>query len=828
MNKITTALEKIFQEHRIVFWYNTDDSLSFVFNEISIDGVEKIFVDNDEFGVKYRVIRQEPGKKYLLYFDKQKPEDSENWLLDLNLGGCEFYTDQSSLILQDLKLQQEFKPLVQEHIQFFRLAKRTEKLAELLTPKDLERKIRIKMLSVIGSSEPNIHNIIFSLLSDLAKDKHDKYDLISECKLDKFFWEEVERLFNYKSSNPSILDFSLELFKANFDHYLEKTASLSKEAIVLLSRWQDSARYQKDFETLSDRFEGELQIETKIESLDYKKLLKNNMFSLIEKKILSSIRLGILEETIKYEDIKEVIRSREDGYWYKDYSSYYRALEYALDMFFMIDRLDLTFGTLTEGFNKYAEYYYKVDYAYRKFLLEYSATNSSPLLAELAAKVEKYYSNKYLLPLNDKWQNLIDASLGWIIENVKYQEEFFDTFINPFLIKEQKIFVIISDALRYEIGQELLSRILKENRFFSEIDAMYTTLPSYTKLGMAAMLPHSKLSYRTDKDEVLCDDLSSQGTISRAKILQKRNEDSEAIQADEFLAMNSRAEGRDFVKANSLIYIYSNSIDKIGDDVDSEAKVIKAVEDEIENIIRLLKHIVNCNGVNVIITSDHGFIYQNQKLDESDFSEIDKYGEIIKDNRRFIIGKNLKEDPAVKKYTSAQLGIECENEFLITKSINRLRVRRSGSRYVHGGASLQEIVIPVIKFNKKRSGEIEFVDVDVIRSFSKITSNQVAISFYQTDIVQEKVQARELRAGFYSKDNKPLSDQATIIFNSTYDEATMREKKYKFTLVASANKYNNQDVFLRLEERIANTNQFRLYKEFPYKMFISFTKDFDD
>jgi len=147
---------------------------------------------------------------------------------------------------------------------------------------------------------------------------------------------------------------------------------------------------------------------------------------------------------------------------------------------------------------------------------------------------------------------------------------------------------------------------------------------------------------------------------------------------------------------------------------------------------------------------------------------------------------------------------------------------------VHGGASLQEIVIPVIKFNKKRIGEIDFVDVDIIRSFSKITSNQVTISFYQPDIVQDKVQARELRVGFYSNDNHLLSDQSTLIFNSSSDEATQREKKYKFTLISNVNKYNNQDVFLRLEERIQSTNQFKLYKEFPYKMFISFTKDFDE
>ena len=210
---------------------------------------------------------------------------------------------------------------------------------------------------------------------------------------------------------------------------------------------------------------------------------------------------------------------------------------------------------------------------------------------------------------------------------------------------------------------------------------------------MAALLPHNKISYKLNSDEVLCDDFSSMGTNGRTKILQNYKEDSIAIQADEFLNLNTLTEGRNFVKKYSIIYIYSNTIDKVGDDVDSEVKVIKAAEDEIENIIRILKHIVNCNGSNVLITADHGFIYQNQKLDESDFSEFDRSGEIIKDSRRFIIGKNLKGKPVVKKFSAKALSIESDLDSLITKSIKRLRVKRSGSRYVHGGAALQEIDI---------------------------------------------------------------------------------------------------------------------------------------
>jgi len=53
----------------------------------------------------------------------------------------------------------------------------------------------------------------------------------------------------------------------------------------------------------------------------------------------------------------------------------------------------------------------------------------------------------------------------------------------------RKAVVIISDALRYEVADELRSRIRQEDRFDATLDAVLGVLPSYTQLGMAALLP---------------------------------------------------------------------------------------------------------------------------------------------------------------------------------------------------------------------------------------------------------------------------------------------------------------------------------------------------
>ncbi len=140
------------------------------------------------------------------------------------------------------------------------------------------------------------------------------------------------------------------------------------------------------------------------------------------------------------------------------------------------------------------------------------------------------------------------------------------------------------------------------------------------------------------------------------------------------------------------------------------------------------------------------------------------------------MGKGLKKNKSAKYFTSEELGLKAGLEIAIPKSIKRLRQQGSGSRYVHGGAALQEVVIPLIKVNKKRSMDTELVDVDIITSSSSIiTSGQISVAFYQTQPVSGKVLARQLQAGIYAQDDTPLSDIHTLNFDLTSENARERE-----------------------------------------------------
>ena len=136
---------------------------------------------------------------------------------------------------------------------------------------------------------------------------------------------------------------------------------------------------------------------------------------------------------------------------------------------------------------------------------------------------------------------------------------------------------------------------------------------------MASLLPHKEIQFNEQSDSIVLDGISASGTPNRAKILATNSGvRATAIKAEDFMKMNSSIEGREFAKQHDLIYIYHNRIDKTGDDKASEEKVFEAVDAELDYLMDLMKKIANVNGNHMMITSDHGFIYQHQPLDESD------------------------------------------------------------------------------------------------------------------------------------------------------------------------------------------------------------------
>ena len=294
--------------------------------------------------------------------------------------------------------------------------------------------------------------------------------------------------------------------------------------------------------------------------------------------------------------------------------------------------------------------------------------------------------------------------------------------------------------------------------------------------------------------------------------------------------MNMRVEeGKELFRDHDVVYIYHNHIDAIGDKLQTEDQLPKAAEDAIEDLTKLVRKLTSANFSNILITADHGFLYQHRALGESDFAIADPQGdEILMRNRRFVIGRGLHPTPGMKKFSSANLGLAGDLDVLIPNSINRLRVKGAGSRFVHGGASLQEIVIPVIRVGKQREADVNQVEVQIIvAGRSQITSGQTAVIFYQVQPVSEKMQTRELIAGIYAADDSLISDEQVLQFDFASENAREREMPRKFLLSRDADKFNNQDVFLKLRMRVGKTSHYEDYTSHRFQLKRGITTDFD-
>lgn len=828
MDRITETLLRLFEEHRVIFWYDEKPALFEQIHELELPGVEMITVNRNAFALKHLLMREKPETRFLLYFQHARPAPEDNWLLDLELAFYVFQSDQEAMYLHELGLGYHLKELISEHLEFFRSRERRTKLKELLAEGDERQDIYYKMLAVVFGTENNSLVSFIQAQGSAYLKGLDRFDKdLERYNLNTYYWKEIARKYNYQSEKPGIYDFLLEVFQHNF--ILSEKRSLSGESRFLLSIWKNTYPYRDDFGKLSDRIAADSGIETMLIAAHFEDIIADELFSLSDKKIIHELANLITGRNITSEKVAAIHKQRENKFWYQQYAPMYQALVHAIELMELVARYDgLQYEHIMDGADSYAQHLHGIDAAYRKFILNYRKTGSDKALAQLAERVEKIYVNDWLLGFNNNWQKLIDLLPVWPSDMEKSQRHFFMMQVQPLLSKGQRVFVVISDALRYESGVELGRLIQMENRYNAQVDYMISLLPSYTQLGMAALLPHKELSYQEKSDVVQVDGMSSSGTSGRSKILSHNAKvKATAIQAEDFMKMNSAIEGREFVKKYELIYIYHNRIDKVGDDKTSEDKVFEAVEDELVFLREVLRKITAMNGNNILITSDHGFLYQYQELSDSDFSMSHYEGDVWKAHRRFILGRELKGDKSTRHFSSQALHLNVEA--LVPKSINRIRIKGAGSRFIHGGASLQEIIIPLIRVSKKRQDTTSQVDIDIIKSTDHITTNIIAVSFIQVQFVSEKVRPRTIQAAIYGEDGTLLSDIFNFHFDIEEERTRQREIKYRFQLSSKASaRYKNQRVRLILEEPVENTNKWKHYKDFYYTLNISFASDFDD
>jgi uncharacterized protein (TIGR02687 family) len=550
-----------------------------------------------------------------------------------------------------------------------------------------------------------------------------------------------------------------------------------------------------------------VKLEQHLGALEIEDLAEVKTFLLVEKAIASRLRDRVLEtaDLIKPEAIRDIAARRQDGYWASvglpDTSSaprralhaVYEALQVGADLLAL--RNDQA-GALHQPdakalFSAYTGSLYRFDQCYRHFCeaADYAESRDWDVLKSLRKKIEQAYGTGFLAELALAWNTHLEgALLGlWRVDGVPNQQGFFEREVAPVLAKgaDRRVFVIISDAFRYEAAQELASQLNGKYRIDAELSAQLGVLPSYTALGMAALLPHQTLAYN-DSGAIRLDGLPCASLEQRSKVL--ASVQGVAVRAEDLMAMK-KDEGRAFVKPYRVVYIYHDQVDAVGDKASTEGHTFAAVRKAIEELSDLVGKVVDSlNGNHVLITADHGFLFQETPLGETDKSSLAaKPTGTVLAKKRYLLGRNLPEDDkAFRGSTATTAGAAGDMEFWVPKGANRFHFV-GGSRFVHGGAMPQEIAVPVIRVlhvkdaGKAAKTKTRTVGVSVLGSNFKVTTNRHRFQLIQTEPVGERVKPVTLKVGIYDGDD-PVTNVETVTFDSTSPDMNQWKKTLSLTL----------------------------------------------
>jgi uncharacterized protein (TIGR02687 family) len=340
---------------------------------------------------------------------------------------------------------------------------------------------------------------------------------------------------------------------------------------------------------------------------------------------------------------------------------------------------------------------------------------------------------------------------------------------------------------------------------------MLSVLPSETTLGMASLLPHKEIVVDENLG-VTVDGMACGNSITeRDKILKNTVPNSVCLQFDDVINAK-KSEVREMIQGKDLVYIYHNQIDNRGEKMGTENEVFNACAETIDEIHRMLIKLTNdVSCTRYIITADHGFIYKREKLEESDKIVMDKK-KVPFVNKRFLLTLQKINNDAIT--SRALTYLSKLNELYVTtpKGADIIKAPGGGQNYVHGGSSLQEMIVPVIKVRTaKGKQETGFVNVELSSFNNKITSIEMKLDFMQMEPVTDVVKGRKLLAFFIDEDGNKISYDVPIIANSRDTNASNRLMTEKFTL--KSGKYNRKkDYYLVIADMDDERIELHRYK----------------
>lgn len=813
-----------FYQRRIIFWYDEDRDFEEKVHsgEIELADAKLIALDEtNNFEIKKLLTHDDQTSNFCVYCPVTYP-DEKNWLLPVQLYSEEFRADLVSIWLEEMGIDNtaNLRKTVKDYRSFFKTKAHRTKVANLnqkvTAPVQLHKAV-IAVLCGVKDTGPNL--LIRTVLrAGTDQEQNSIYQSLVKYGADTVFWQMVAQVTGYREETPDLGRLSCHILMTAATRTMRMDNLVGLDGFIsiphqsycydFMSEWMHSDE-TRELYSIARQTEDELRLPARFSQLPIEELTQTEIFPCIDECILKKLMTDIIDHTINVDVIEQTAEQRRTMLWYERVQNFYEGvLEVAHMQKFYLDHA-AGFHTVEphKVWKEYTTDYYKMDTCYRLFHVAFgkSLNSSNPLLDDLfkhvADNVEGLYANWYLDNLGTNWATAAADNLreyGRIME-VPQQRDFYRTHVQN---ADTRVFVIISDAMRYEVAATLSEELRRETQAEVKLSSCEGIFPTVTKFGMTALLPHKELSVELKSNGVLGVLADGKPTDApyRDGILKAANPASVALKYKDLIKMK-RAERSALVKGMEVVYIYHDRIDETSHT--DELEVFNSCDDAISEIKNMVRIIVNeFSGTRIFITADHGFIYTYKPLTED--AKVDKTtssADDIEVDRRYLITKK----GAKPEYMLPVKFLDGTQYDAFAPIANtRIKKKGGGMYFVHGGISLQEMVVPAIDYHYMRTDSAGYqknkkkydtkpVTLNLLSASRKISNMIFSLNFYQKEAVGANREATTYLLYFVDAEGTQVSDTQRVIADKTSDNNQDRTFRVSFNLKSM--KYSNKESY---------------------------------
>ena len=583
--------------------------------------------------------------------------------------------------------------------------------------------------------------------------------------------------------------------------------------------------------------EADLRLSELVDEMPLEALAACDALPCVDDSIIRRLLAQACRPTCDVDAALDVVAQRKPLAWNGRLAPYYDALEALLLMRrFKADNAAGFFrASAAEVWGGYTDGWWRMDSLYRRLqrsagaAYEDSVDALDDALRDAAEYAEGLYKGWYIKNLSAAWEQAAqdDLAAQGYCTGVDRQDLFYMNEVAP-LAKKDRVFVVVSDALRYEVACELADALEAATQGKAELASVQAVFPSVTACGMAALLPHAGLSMACEGEagvKVLVDGQPSASTAERQALLARKSEGAVAVRYKELIDMR-REERRELVAGARVVYVYHDAIDAIGDSRKTEREVFDACTDAIDQLTGLVRMICGeLRCANVVITADHGFVYTHDPLESAEKVSLAQLeGTARASGRRYVLAQagaacDAMAQVSMRPFSADLVGFSPRGCLRIAKP-------GEGENYVHGGISLQELCVPVLRFRNLRSNSHGFEaaapsPLELITTATTVTSNAFAREFLQKEPVGGKVLAAAYEVRLVDAAGTPVTDTVPVKADRT--GAQVADRRLRATLTMRPGVPTSASREYRLQVRNAQTGE--LVIDVPHRVDIAFAQE---